>query len=147
MTGPSSPRYVDLILRPDEALHIAALAREVDTIGIDPKGEAYSGDDPVLNGEDFDDAEEEQAPEHSVLVELRTAVESLNVDAQRDLLALLWIGRGDFESNDWSHARRQAREVSHLHVGRYLAETPLASDYLIEGLSALGYDFETDEGT
>lgn len=72
--------------------------------------------------------------------ELVSAIVDLNEDEKLDLLALLWIGRGDFTVDEWDRAREQAASMRHKHVARYILGTPLASDYLAEGLSQLGYD-------
>ncbi|NWG47035.1 MAG: DUF3775 domain-containing protein [Alphaproteobacteria bacterium] len=77
--------------------------------------------------------------------ELMGAVNALTETGQRDLLALLWLGRGDFEPSEWDAARTAAAEVRDLHVARYLIETPLAGDHLAEGLSLLGYGTSEDQ--
>lgn len=71
--------------------------------------------------------------------ELTGALESLNEDEQIELLALIWLGRGDFTIDSWEEALEAAREVRHRHVAQYLSQTPRAPDYLEEGLAVLGY--------
>ena len=72
------------------------------------------------------------------LLELRGFIEDLNIDEQEDLLALIWIGRGDFAAEDWNAALAQARAVRTDDEADYLIGTPLLADYLSEGLAALG---------
>ena len=77
--------------------------------------------------------------------ELMSALQSLNEDQLLDLVALSWIGRGDYESEGWDEARTEAAAMRDKHIPSYLAGTPLLSDYLEEGLSKLGY--ASDEET
>ena len=139
-------RNFDLILDPVDAMQIAMLVREFDTEDIDPTGEAYSGDEAFANEEDLLEKEEKD-PADPALEALGAAVDLLNVDAQRDLLALMWVGRGDYGPEDWATARHQAADVADMHLAKYLAETPLASTYLIEGLSQMGYSVDDYESS
>lgn len=136
-------RTFDLTIDPGVAYRIVELARELDSedMAPDPDGmevDTDPGDDPISNEEAFDEeiAAERVDPIES---ELRAVIEGLNIDAQRDLLALIWVGRGDHEASDFYQARRQAREIPNLHVADYLEETPLAAEYLVEALEQIGY--------
>ncbi len=137
-------RNFDLILDPAAAMQIAMLVREFDTEDIDPTGEEYSGDEAFTDQEDMLEKEEQDQAD-PILEELNSAVNLLNVDAQRDLLALMWVGRGDYKPEDWSAARHQAVDVADTNLAKYLSETPLASTYLIEGLSQMGYSVDDYE--
>lgn len=81
--------------------------------------------------------------------ELTEALEGLNEDQQAELVALTWIGRGDFTGEDWDEALDAAREREEGGpTARYLMGTPLLSDYLEEGASQIGYsreDLETGQ--
>jgi hypothetical protein len=77
-------------------------------------------------------------PDNSTGRELRDAIDGLNTDEQEELLALMWIGRGDFGRTEWPAAIRQARETRTTSEPGYLIGTPLLSDYLEEGASTLG---------
>ncbi|MCO5065167.1 MAG: DUF3775 domain-containing protein [Rhizobiaceae bacterium] len=70
--------------------------------------------------------------------ELRALIEDLNVDEATELVALAWIGRGDFEAAEWSEAVAAARQQSARRAARYLMGMPMLGDYLEEGLEALG---------
>lgn len=124
-----------LTISPEKVCYILVKAREFDAKV--PPAEESSGSNPsddlqvdVL--EDFADDPTQQ--------ELVSAIVDLNEDEKLDLLALLWIGRGDFTVDEWERARQQAADMRHKHVARYVLGTPLASDYLAEGLNLLGYD-------
>lgn len=54
------------------------------------------------------------------------------------MLALLWLGRGDYDAQSWAEALLQARETRTTTEADYLLGTPLLADYLEEGVAALG---------
>lgn len=71
--------------------------------------------------------------------ETRTAIDDLEPDQQVALVALLWIGRGDFLETEWAEAYAAAEEEATPRVAEYLLATPLADDFLEEGLALMGY--------
>jgi hypothetical protein len=76
-----------------------------------------------------DDSTEEQ---------VREFILGLNDDEHYDLVALTWIGRGDFEADDWAAARKEAREREALPTADYLLGIPNLADLLDEGLNLIG---------
>ena len=70
--------------------------------------------------------------------QVREFIEGLNDDERHDLVAITWIGRGDFEAEDWAEAIRTARERESLPTADYLLGLPNLGDLLEEGLAALG---------
>ncbi len=80
-----------------------------------------------------------------VLQQIRDTVEDLEPDQQIELVALMWLGRGDFDVEDWEVAVEQAQDSWNERTAEYLIGTPLLGDYLAEGLSMLGYDEEGAE--
>ena len=56
-----------------------------------------------------------------------------------ELVALTWLGRGDFGADEWQTAVAQARDSWNERTADYLIGTPLAADYLEEGLDSLGF--------
>lgn len=77
------------------------------------------------------------------LAELEGALGSLNEDEQLDLVALAWLGRGDFET--FEDARDEAAGVRNRHISDYLIGTPQLGDYLEEGLAQLGVSLDEFE--
>ncbi|MFO0996955.1 MAG: DUF3775 domain-containing protein [Alphaproteobacteria bacterium] len=80
-------------------------------------------------------------------LELRQFIDDLNIDQQCELVALAWLGRGDYGAGEWKDAVRMARERHSDHTASYLLSMPLLPDHLEDGLSALGLscaDFERD---
>ena len=105
--------------------------------------------DPDEGGSNAADDDEREilldTPDNPTVEELRGAIEGLNSDEQEELLALIWIGRGDFTADEWRDAVRQAREARTGTEADYLIGTPLLADYLEEGVAALGLSLEDEE--
>ncbi|WP_372893789.1 DUF3775 domain-containing protein [Rhodosalinus sp.] len=70
--------------------------------------------------------------------ELRAFIERMDEDEQAELVAIMWIGRGAFEADDWHEARATAYEEATTPTADYLIGTPHLSDNLEAGLEALG---------
>lgn len=71
--------------------------------------------------------------------ELRALINDLNVDEAAELIALSWIGRGDFDASEWAEAVAEARERGQgRRAASYLLGMPMLGDWLEEGLEALG---------
>jgi len=70
--------------------------------------------------------------------ELKSTIEDLEPDQQVALVALMWIGRGDYGADEWDKASASAGESWNERTADYLIGTPLLADYLAEGLDALG---------
>lgn len=76
-------------------------------------------------------------------LEFQTLIEDLPDDAQADLVALMWLGRGDGE---WPELRSMANERRETPAFSYLRATPLVAEYLAAGLSALELQIDGIEG-
>ena len=72
--------------------------------------------------------------------EIKTTIDDLEPDQQMMLVALMWLGRGDYALEEWEDALEFAEETYTDHTAEYLVGTPLLADYLAEGLQ----QFETD---
>jgi Protein of unknown function (DUF3775) len=70
--------------------------------------------------------------------EVRDVIAGLNDDERHDLVALVYIGRGDMEPEEWRDAVRLARERDGGNTADYLLGIPNLGDLLDEGLAALG---------
>ena len=71
--------------------------------------------------------------------EIRETINGLEPDQQVNLVALMWIGRGDFDAGGWDEVLEQVREMWTPHTAEYLIARPLVADYLEEGLISQGY--------
>lgn len=127
----------DLSLDPETAFFILMKARELDAKveESDPDSGSNPSDDRSV------DVLEERASDPDDL-ELASAVQGLNDDEQLDLIALIWIGRGDFDLAQWNEAREAARDIGRARAARYVAGIPLVSDYLQEALSQIGLSLD-----
>ena len=77
--------------------------------------------------------------------ELTAALDLLDDEQRIEVLALMWLGRGDFDTGEWRDALAQAREIHDARETSYLLGTPLLANYLEEALAALGYSLEGQE--
>lgn len=127
-----------LTISPETAFYIIVKAREFD--GKVPPTDPDSGSNPADDRE-VDVLEEEV--EDTVEQELEAALGARNIDEQLDLLALTWLGRGDFTS--FAEARKEADDMRDKHIASYLMGTPKLGDYVEEGLAQLGYSLEDFE--
>ena len=73
---------------------------------------------------------------------LKGTIDALDPEQQVAIVALMWIGRGDFYPTDWEEALTEARDRWTARTADYLISTPLVADYLEEGLSLFGYSQE-----
>jgi hypothetical protein len=79
--------------------------------------------------------------------ELVGFIAALSEEEQTDLVAMMWLGRGDGTLEDWDDLRAEARQQHNNRTATYLLGEPLLPDYLEEGLSQFGFtcaEFEID---
>lgn len=121
-----------LDLNPETVEHIIERAHQYQT-------RDEMGDDDEEESPDLDAFGEEsvQAVDDPIYLELRQAIDDLEPDQQVSLVALMWLGRGDFSLDDWEHALQRAGEEWNQRTADYLVRTPLLADYLSEGLELL----------
>ena len=74
--------------------------------------------------------------------ESKAAVDDLEPDQQATLVALMWLGRGDYDEDQWDAACSDAKAEWTLQTAEYLLARPLVADHLEEGLNLLGYSCE-----
>lgn len=133
---------IALAIDPETVCFLIVKAREFD-VKVDP-------DDPDSGSNPTDDNEIdvlEDRRDDPTFAEIMGTLEALNEDELSDLVAMTWIGRGDYTRDDWEDAKQQARERGTKGTAGYLLGTPLLGDYLENGFSELGYsceDVETD---
>ena len=100
--------------------------------------------DPDSGSNPIDDANLDTLvanPDDATEQELREVIMGLNEDERHDLIALVYIGRGDFEPEEWVEAVRLARERedrASLSTADWLLGIPNLGDLLDEGLAAMG---------
>jgi hypothetical protein len=124
-----------LTISPEQAFFIIVKAREFDEQV--ESTDADSGSNPADDREV--DVLEEDA-DNPVQQELEEALDALNVDEQLDLIALTWLGRGEYSS--FAEAREEASDMRDKHITEYLIGTPKLGVFLEEGLAQIGYSLE-----
>ncbi|MEE3624345.1 DUF3775 domain-containing protein [Nitrospirillum sp. BR 11752] len=139
MGGDTTPA-VELNISPEKVCFIIVKAREFD-VKVDPV-EPDPGSNPADDGER---AVLEDYADDPTQAELVGAIASLNDDEVVDLIALTWIGRGDYTAAEWDEARALAAERHREGSARYLIGIPTLGDFLEEGLAALGHSCEEFE--
>lgn len=123
-----------LDVNPDTVCRLIELARifhAQDEVVIPEEPDNPSGDWPtqILAGH----------ADNSMLDEFRNIVADLEPDQQQQIVALLWLGRGDFTLDEWTETVEEAAENWNERTADYLIAHPLLSDYLTEGLDQHGY--------
>lgn len=73
------------------------------------------------------------------LREIEDTLAALNGRQRAELIALMWLGRGDYDIEDWEDAVDEALGDLSMRAAEYLLAHPMVSDYLEEGLIAHGY--------
>jgi hypothetical protein len=120
---------------------IVAKAREFDA-EVEPDDAGADASNPADDGER---AVLQDTADNPTQQELRDAIDDLNVDERDELLALVWIGRGDFTAEEWDDAVGEARNLQNRRDADYLIGTPLLADYVEEALAAFGLSLEESE--
>jgi Protein of unknown function (DUF3775) len=78
--------------------------------------------------------------------ELVDEIDGLDPAHQQELVALMWVGRGDFGAGEWSEALSLAAERADRPTSEYLLDHPMAADDIADGLDLLGHDHILQDG-
>lgn len=124
----------------EKVCYLIVKAREFD-VKVDPV-EPHSGSNPADDGgrEVLEDYADDPTYE-----ELTSFLGSLNQDELAQIQALMWIGRGDYDKEEWDDVLAEAQSLDPKRTPAYLLGTPLLADYLEEGLSAFDLSCEDFE--
>lgn len=123
-----------LDINPETVCFIIAKAHEFHA-----KEEVVIPDTPLSPGDDWALQILADHDDDPTLQELQSVIDDLDPDQQVQLVALMWLGRGDFDIEEWNTALAEARSNRNARTASYLLGTPLVADYLQEGLSLHGY--------
>lgn len=124
----------------EKLCYLIVKAREYDAKVPGEDGEA--GSNP---SDDLEVSVLEDTPEDGVAEELSSALDALNDDEKIEVLALVWLGRGDYDPEDWPSALDEATKVHDWRETGYLLGIPQLGDLLEDGLAKLGYSCEEFE--
>jgi Protein of unknown function (DUF3775) len=131
-----------LTISSENICFIIVKARELDVQDAltEPDSGSNASDDRMI-------AVLEAQPDDPTLRELQAFIAALSEEEQTDLVALMWLGRGDGTLEDWLDLRDEAQQQHNNRTAAYLLGEPLLSDFLEEGLSQFGLscaEFEID---
>jgi uncharacterized protein DUF3775 len=138
----------DLSISEEKVTFLIEKAREFDAKegDVDPDSGSNPSDD-----DDIDVLQDSGGD--PVELELLSFIRAMNEDEQLDLVALMWLGRGDGSIEEWDDLRGRAVEARgeytnpRTETARYLLGEPLLSDYLAEGIDALGGSWSDERTT
>jgi hypothetical protein len=134
--SPESPPELSISL--DKVCFVIAKARELD-VKVAP-GELDDASDEDMMQRILEDYGDDPTFE-----ELRSFLLDLSDDELKELLALAWLGRGDFTIEEWPSGLRRVRDVRQYHTADYLLGTPLLASYLEDALAQFGRSCESFE--
>jgi len=116
----------------DKVCFIVVKARELESEDEGVEADASNATDDhfvsVLTDDAFD----------TVRTEIAAFIEAMDEDEQSELVALAWVGRGDFSADEWETAVGEARARHEGPTSAYLLGIPLLSSHLENGLGEFG---------
>ncbi|NBC47900.1 MAG: DUF3775 domain-containing protein [Gammaproteobacteria bacterium] len=75
--------------------------------------------------------------------EFRGIVNEMSERQRSELIALMWVGRGDFSADEWEEAVDEAWGDFSIRAAAYVLAHPMLSDHLEEGMIA--FDLSCEE--
>jgi Protein of unknown function (DUF3775) len=123
----------------EKVCYIIIKAREFDAAGGEPSDDASNpSDDRFVSALS-------PANETTTQRELGAFIRNLNDDEQTELVALMFVGRGDYSPEEWQDALAAARDRGDPPTARFVMGEPLLGDLLEDGLSAFDLSCEDFE--
>lgn len=116
----------------DTLAWIMVKAREFDV----KEGDSYDGEQHDDDGDVLQDRGDDPSE-----FELTSWIDDLTDTQAAELVAIMWIGRGDSGPEEFTALVEQARGArGRQKTSKYLLGEPMLADYIAEGLQALGID-------
>jgi hypothetical protein len=130
--------------RPDPDDEVDLVVSLTTIVGIIDAARGAGELEEEATNEDVQDEENPDDNDPDAIVDtLKGLINELNEDEQAALIALTWIGRGDYDASEWDEALRLAKERNEDGTAAdYLTGMELLGDYLSEGIAAFGYSAE-----
>jgi hypothetical protein len=112
--------------------------------------DAKEGDsDPDEGSNASDDGEadvlEDKPDDDAVRQELTSFINGMDEEERANLVALAWVGRETYGTDEWAEALDTARTEHGKRTAQYLLGLPLLGDYLADGLAEFGEDFDDED--
>jgi hypothetical protein len=76
------------------------------------------------------------------VAEFNGIVSDMSERQRSELVALMWVGRGDFGPEEWEEAVDEALGDFSIRAAAYVLAHPMVSDHLEEGMIAFGESCE-----
>lgn len=130
----------DLTIGPDTVRFLALKARAISAAVSDDYEDGKEHEVEIDGGAEDrhqHDGLAEEEEENLTEEEFRELIADLNVDEAAELIAIAWIGRGDYELTEWADAVSEARQHGNKHVAAYLLGMPMLGDWLDAGLDSI----------
>ena len=126
----------ELTISPEKVAFLIEKAREFDVKeeASDTESGSNAADDDMIDVL-------EDSGDDPVVREITGFIDALTEDEQTDLVALMRLGRGDGDIEEWDDLRSEAAGQRDRHTARYLLGEPMLGDLLAEGLDAFGIDW------
>ncbi|MEI6158474.1 MAG: DUF3775 domain-containing protein [Roseococcus sp.] len=121
------------------------ISLEIVATVVDLANAVQDAEEGLLSGEDDDedDGEDEDEITEEMLTDF---IDELNEEQQVALIALAWVGRGDYEPEEWEEALKLAAERNARgDASAYLTGMEGLGDLLTEGAGAFGIAIEEIE--
>lgn len=115
--------YVEMLIVQTRALNAKVEASEEEAAG----SNLTDDEGPGLLLETPDDLSRE---------ELEAEIAGMSPEEKAELVALMWLGRGDGEIAEWDRLLAEATDRADTPAESYLLGEPLVADYWAEGLAA-----------
>ncbi len=134
-------RKWDLTIDPDTVRMFVLKARAISAAISDEYEDGHDREVELSDGNTdshHHDGLAEEEEDNLTEMELRALIGDLNVDEAAELVALTWVGRGDFTGKEWAEAVAEARQRANNRTANYLLGMPMLGDWLEEGLEAIG---------
>jgi len=139
MSGASDDDDVDLGISLEEVAAIVDHARAL-------HGKEETEPEQASEDENSEAALLQETPDDMTEESLRAFIHELNEDEQASLIALAWVGRGDYGAKEWDEARALAAERNDGHdAADYLLAMDNLGDLLAEGVATFGLSIEDVE--
>jgi Protein of unknown function (DUF3775) len=117
------------------------ISLEIVATVVDLANAVQDAEEGLLSGEDDEDEDDD---EDEITEEMLTDfIDELNEEQQVALIALAWVGRGDYEPEEWAEALKIAGERNARgDASAYLTGMEGLGDLLTEGAGAFGLSIE-----
>lgn len=76
------------------------------------------------------------------VAEFNSIVNDMSERQRSELVALMWVGRGDYGSEEWEEAVDEALGDFSIRAAAYVLAHPMVSDHLEEGMIAFNLSCE-----